>query len=138
MHTTYMWQPVAKGKHKVDKVEVFIGLLPFGKENAIKRSDLVHKCVEAGIVNASSKDMNQDRAMRKIMQRAKVDYRISITNDGKGDGYYRPTKEDEVRLSDNNDREDKKAISTFKSNKINKAFEEDCKRGRFEEVEEDA
>lgn len=138
MHTTYMYQPVAKGKPKVDKIELFISLLPFGKENAIKRSDLVCKCVKAGLVNASSNAENQDRAMRKLIERAKVDYRISITNDGKGKGYYRPTKEDAVRLSENNDREDKKAISTFKSNKINKALEEDYKRGRFEEGEENA
>lgn len=136
MHTTFMWQPVAKGKPKVDKIEVFISFLPVGKENAIKRSELVEKCVEAGLINASSSAVNQDRSMRKMMERAKIDYRISVTNDGDGRGYYRPTPKDTISLSRNNDREDKKAISTFRSNKINKALEDDYKYGRFDEVVE--
>lgn len=127
METFHIYQPVAKGKPKVDKIEVFMSFIPFGKENAIKRSLLVEKCVEAGLINASSD--NQDRSMRKLLKRAKVDY--SITNDGDGKGYYRPTKEETKRLIRNHNRERKKAISTLAGEKYNGATIEDYKHGRM-------
>lgn len=131
MQTFHIYQPVAHGKPKIDKVDIFISLVPIGKENAIKRSVLVDKCVEAGIINASSKQENQDRAMRNLMRKAKVDYKVSITNDGDGKGYYRPTMKEMRSLDKNNKRMDKHAISTFGGSKVNKALAEDFKHERM-------
>ena len=132
MERFYVYTPVAKGKTIPDKVERFIELLPFGEENAIKREDLVRKCIDNGLINAFIVD--PDRAMRNLIRKAKVDYNVSITNNARpGDnGYYRPTKKDETNFSMNNKREKKKAVSTFRSNKINDALSEDFKHGRLE------
>ena len=71
--------------------------------------------------------------MRMLLNRARVDYSISITNDGDGKGYYRPTKADLKLLSKNNKTSKKKAISSFVGNKVNVAMEDDFKHGRMEE-----
>ena len=134
MEKFHIYTPVAKGKPKPDKIDIFMSFFTPGKENAIKRDDLTQKCVDAGLVNKDSSKENQDRAMRKLIERAKVDYKFCITNDGKGEGYYIPTPKDAVRLARNNKREDKKAISTFRSTKVNKALTEDFKYGRVGEV----
>ena len=127
-----MLVPVAKGNRSPDKVEILVSFIKYGKENAIKRKELTKKCVEAGII--SSKDeLNQDRAMRMLLNRARVDYSISITNDGDGKGYYRPTKSDLKLLSKNNNTSKKKAISSFVGNKVNVAMEDDFRHGRMEE-----
>ena len=131
METYYINVPKAQGVKKVDKVEEFIKLLQYGKENAIKRNDLTEKCVLAGLINNETKD--KDRAMRKLMQRAKIDYNIKITNDGKGEGYYIPTFKEYRDLAKNNKREDKKAVSIFRSQKGNKQLEEDYKTERITE-----
>ena len=130
MNTFYINQPVAKGKSLPDKIDVFIGLFTPGKENAIKRDVLTQRCVGAGLIGADVKD--KDRAMRNLIARVKVDYNVKITNDGDGEGYYIPTQKESVQLARNNKREDKKAISTFRNNKGNKALEEDYKHGRIE------
>lgn len=129
METYYINIPKANGVKKVDKVEEFIKLLQYGKENAIKRNDLTEKCVLAGLIGDETKD--KDRAMRKLMQRAKIDYNIKITNDGKGEGYYIPTFKEYRELAKNNKREDKKAVSIFRSQKGNKQLEEDYKTERI-------
>ena len=131
MQTYYINVPKANGVKKVDKVEEFIKLLQYGKENAIKRNDLTEKCVLAGLIGDETKD--KDRAMRKLMQRAKIDYNIKITNDGKGEGYYIPTFKEYRELAKNNKREDKKAVSIFRNHKGNKALEEDYRIGRIDE-----
>ena len=131
METYYINVPKANGVKKVDKVEEFIKLLQYGKENAIKRNDLTEKCVLAGLIGDDTKD--KDRAMRKLMQRAKIDYNIKITNDGKGEGYYIPTFKEYRELAKNNKREDKKAVSIFRSQKGNKQLEEDYKTERITE-----
>ena len=129
METYYINVPKANGVKKVDKVEEFIKLLQYGKENAIKRNDLTERCVLAGLIGDETKD--KDRAMRKLMQRAKIDYNIKITNDGKGEGYYIPTFKEYRELAKNNKREDKKAVSIFRSQKGNKQLEEDYKTERI-------
>ena len=132
METFYIYTPKATGNRSPDKIEILVSFIKYGKENAIKREDLTKKCVEAGII--SSKDeLNQDRAMRMLLNRARVDYSISITNDGDGKGYYRPTKSDLKLLSKNNNTSKKKAISSFVGNKVNVAMEDDFKHGRMEE-----
>lgn len=112
---------------KVDKVDVFVELLGFGSENPVKRSELVLKCIDAGIVNPDTKD--PDRAMRNILERARIDY--AILNDGKE--YYRPTARDRERLAKNNAREKSRALNILSSTKVARAFEEDCKFGRITE-----
>lgn len=131
MQTYYINVPKANGTKKIDRVEEFVKLLQYGKENAIKRNDLTEKCVLAGLIGEENKD--KDRAMRRLMQRAKIDYNIKITNDGKGDGYYIPTFKEYRDLAKNNKREDKKAVSIFRSQKGNKQLEEDYKTERITE-----
>lgn len=131
METFFINTPKANGVKKIDKIEVFISLLGYGKENAIKRADLVERCVGAGIIEKDAKD--KDRAMRKLMHRAKMDFNIQITNDGKGEGYYIPTFKESIQLAKNNKREDRKAVSIFAGNKGNKALEEDYRAGRIDE-----
>ena len=70
METFNIYMPIAKGKAKVDKVEIFAELIPKGKENAIKRDDLTQKCVEVGLIGGNVVD--KDRAMRKLMHKAKA------------------------------------------------------------------
>lgn len=132
METFYIYTPKATGNRSPDKVEIFVSFIKYGKENAIKRAELTKKCVEAGIIS-SEDEVNQDRAMRRLLNRAKVDYNISITNDGDGKGYYRPTKSDLKLLSRNNNTSKKKAISSFIGNKVNVAMEDDFRHGRMEE-----
>ena len=126
MYKSYMNVPVAKGKPQVDKIEVFANLLGFGKENAVKRKELVERCIGAGIIGKDVKD--PDRAMRRLLGRAKVDY--VILNDCRGEGYYRPTPAEQKELSRSNRREDKRAVKIFSGNKMAKALEEDYKHGR--------
>lgn len=131
METYFVNTPRAKGIKRPDKVELFISLLGHGKENAIKRSDLVERCVGAGLIGKDAKD--KDRAMRNLISRAKMDFNIKITNDGKGEGYYIPTFRDSIQLAKNNKREDKKAVSIFRNNKGNKALQEDYKTERIKD-----
>lgn len=131
METYFINTPRAKGIKRPDKLEIFISLLGHGKENAIKRSDLVERCVGAGLIDKDTKD--KDRSMRKLIARAKIDFNIQITNDGKGEGYYIPTFRESIQLAKNNKREDKKAVSIFRNNKGNKALSEDYKAGRVNE-----
>ena len=129
MQKDYIYVPKAKGTSKPDKVEIFISLFTPGKENAIKRNDLTKKCVEAGLINPDTVD--KDRVMRKLLERAKLDYNIKITNDGDGEGYYIPTQKESMQLARNNKREDKKAVSIFRNNKGNKALSEDFRTERI-------
>ena len=129
METFYIKVPRAKGIKRPDKIEVFISLLQYGKENAVKRDELTMMCVGAGLIDKETKD--KDRAMRKLLARARCDYNIKITNDGKGGGYYLPTAKESIQLAKNNKREDKKAVSIFRSQKGNKQLEEDYKTERI-------
>lgn len=131
METYFINTPRAKGIKRPDKVEMFISLLGQGRENAIKRTELTERCVGAGLIGKDVKD--KDRAMRKLMARAKMDFNIKITNDGKGEGYYIPTFKESVQLAKNNKREDKKAVSIFAGNKGNKALAEDYRSERITE-----
>ena len=131
METFYIKVPRAKGIKRPDKIEVFISLLQYGKENAVKRDELTMMCVGAGLIDKETKD--KDRAMRKLLARARCDYNIKITNDGKGGGYYLPTAKESIQLAKNNKREDKKAVSIFRNHKGNKALEEDYRTERIKE-----
>lgn len=132
METFYIYTPKVTGNRSPDKIEILVSFIKYGKENAIKRKELTEKCIEAGIITYEG-ELNQDRAMRRLLNRARVDYSISITNDGDGKGYYRPTKSDLKLLSRNNNTSKKKAISSFLGNKVNVAMEDDFRHGRKEE-----
>lgn len=127
MHTFYMNVPKANGTKKIDKIEVFANLLGFGKEEAIKRKDLVERCVGAGIIGKDLKD--KDRAMRILLEKARREY--VILNDGRGGGYYRPTPKELVALARSNKRENSRAVNVFASTKKAKALEEDLIHGRI-------
>ena len=131
MKTYFINVPRAKGIKRPDKVEVFVSLLGYGSENAVKREDLIMMCVGAGLIDKDTID--KDRSMRKLLARARCDYNIKITNDGKGGGYYLPTPKESIQLAKNNKREDKKAVSIFRNHKGNKALEEDYRTERIKE-----
>lgn len=131
MQSFYINKPIANGSHVPDRIDTFIGLFTPGKGNAIKRDELTQRCVGAGLIGNDVKD--KDRAMRNLIARVKVDYNVRITNDGDGEGYYIPTLKESVQLARNNKREDRKAISTLRNNKGNKALYEDYQHGRIEE-----
>ena len=118
--------PKAKYEKKTDPIEVFINLVGTGLENAVKREDLVLRCEVAGLIGSEVKD--KDRAMRKLLQRARMEY--VILSDYKGAGYYRPTHKERVLLSKSNKRESSRAINVFSSTKLAKALEEDYKYDR--------
>lgn len=129
MQTFYMNVPKANGTKKIDKIEVFANLLGFGKDEAIKREDLVERCVGAGIIGKDLKD--KDRSMRILLEKARREY--VILNDGRGGGYYRPTPKELVALARSNKRENSRAVNVFASTKKAKALEEDLIHGRIKE-----
>lgn len=120
METFSIYKPVAKGK----PIITIADLIPIGRENAIKREELLRRCIEAGIAFT-------DRAMRKLLERAKMDY--VILNHSDGNGYYRPSREDMQDLQRYIRQEEKRAKSSFRNIKRAKALYEDYKNGRIEE-----
>lgn len=99
-------------------------LIPVGRENAIKREELLKSCIQNGIAT-------NDRSMREEIANAKRDY--VILNHSRGDGYYRPSLEDMQDLQRYIRQEEKRAKSTFKNIKRAKALYEDYKHGRVKE-----
>lgn len=94
MDNFYIYQNKPSGSNE-QEVSI-VDLIPIGKTNAIKREELMLKCVEVGLIAESIAD--KDRKMRKLIEKAKLDY--SITNDGDGAGYYRPTREGQLLPSE--------------------------------------
>ena len=103
----------------------FVLLIPEGKENAIKRSDLVKTCVDLGIVDGK----DADRETRKLIQLARKDN--VILNLSNGEGYYRPSADDMDELARYIKQEDSRAIKAFANVKKAKALLEDMKFGRL-------
>lgn len=121
METFTIYQKVATPKPSIISIA---DLIPIGRENAIKRNELLARCVEAQIAFT-------DRMMRKEIEKAKRDF--VILNHSKGKGYYRPSIEDMQDLQRYIRQEEKRAKSTFKNIKRAKALYEDYKHGRVEE-----
>jgi len=95
-----------------------INFIPFGKANAIPRSEL------------SNFTGLGDRKVRRLISRARKEYVIrSLEN---GDGYYRPAAEDYPELRRFIKREESRAKSVFISLKRAKALCEDYERGRLD------
>ena len=106
--------------------EGIVCLIPFGKENAISRQDLVGRCLVAGLIEEGN---SADRAMRRLLAKARFDY--AILNDQDGKGYYRPTKDDYDELRKHLAREQKRARTMFASLKVESALLEDFRTGRI-------
>ena len=126
MDNFYIYQKKATGNSE-SEISI-VDLIPVGKPNAIKREVLMLMCIEHGLIAESIVD--KDRKMRKLIEKAKLDY--SITNDCDGAGYYHPPREEQKQLSRNNKREDRRAIATFRGTKVSKALEADYKAGRMD------
>lgn len=99
-------------------------LIPFGRENAISREALLMDCDRVGLCS-------DDRAMRRLIQRARID--TVILNNQNGNGYYRPTHDDLLDLQRYINQEENRAKVIFKDIKKAKALYEDLKKGRINE-----
>ena len=123
MEKFHIYQNQATGK----PVVTIADLIPVGRESAISRKELVFLCVAYGLIDYSVKD--KDRAMRTLVQKARIDY--VILNLSNGDGYYRVSKDDMQDLQRYIRQEEKRAKSAFKNITMAKALFEDFKHGRM-------
>lgn len=121
METFYIDTPKVKDKPKPIFIE---DLIPFGRDNAIKREKLLEKCIDNGLCH-------NDRRMRQLIERARLD--SVILNLSNGDGYYRRTVKDVHELQRYIKQEKNRAISSFKSSKKATMLYEDYIKGRITE-----
>ncbi len=115
---------------KCDKSEekiTIIDLIPVGRNNAIKRKELLHLCEIHNLID--NKKADADRQMRKLIERARVD--CVILNLSNGIGYYRVSREDLQDLQRYIKQEDKRAIASIRNNLPAKKLYEDFKAGRM-------
>lgn len=122
-----MLVPAAHGKPDRDIVEEFVALIPFGEEEAIDRKLLTQMCVNAGFIETDAKD--PDRIMRRLMQKAKIDYAICNI----GNGYFRPLPKDVHSLKICIAKERSRALSIFGSISTLEKLYEDIVAGRIKE-----
>ena len=108
-----------------------IDLIPTGRDNAISRDYLVTLCVQKGLVDQKLRPESQDRAMRRLLEKARLDY--TVLNLSRGEGYYRPSRDDLQDLQRYIRQEENRAKSTFRNISNAKALYEDYKRGRLTE-----
>lgn len=106
-----------------------IDLIPVGRDNAISRDYLVTFCVQNGLVDENKSPESKDRAMRRLLERARLDYTILNLSDG--EGYYRPSKDDLQDLQKYIRQEESRAKATFRNISNVKALYEDYKHGRI-------
>jgi len=104
-------------------------LIPVGRDNAIIRKDLVKLCVENKLVETNATYESQDRAMRMLIEKARIDYTILNLSDGIG--YYRVGKDDLQDLQRYIKQEDNRAKAAFKNHTNAKKLYEDYKSGRI-------
>lgn len=124
METFHIYQKQPSGK----PVMTIADLIPVGRENAINRKSLVALCCEHGMIEDSVKD--KDRAMRILVQKARIDH--VILNISNGDGYYRVSRDDMQDLQRYIRQEEKRAKSAFRNIKRARALYEDYQYGRTE------
>lgn len=129
MQKFYINVPKAHGKPQDITVA---DLIPIGRENAISRAYLVTLCVKNHLVDEKLKPESKDRAMRRLVERARIDYTILNLSDG--EGYYRPSIEDIQDLQRYIRQEEKRAKATFRNLTNAKALYEDYRHGRIEEA----
>ena len=106
-----------------------IDLIPTGRDNAISRDYLVTLCVQNGLVDENKSPESKDRAMRRLLERARLDYTILNLSDG--EGYYRPSKDDLQDLQKYIRQEESRAKATFRNISNAKALYEDYMHGRI-------
>lgn len=127
MEKFYFSVPVGNGNPADETVEYFVSLIPFGEEKAINRNYLTFLCKESGLIDENSKD--PDRAMRKLLQTAKIDY--AICNAGKG--YFRPLPKNMHTLKICIEKERSRALAIFGSLKTMEKLYEDYSKERITE-----
>ncbi len=127
MERFFIYQP--KGTHQ-PHVHTIVDYIPIGRDNAISRASLLYCCVRDGLISGELKPTGQDRAMRKLIEKARVDYTILNLSNGKG--YYRVSLEDLQDLQRYIKQEEKRAKSTFKNISMAKKLYEDYKAGRID------
>lgn len=106
-----------------------IDLIPVGRDNAISRDYLVTLCVQNGLVDENKSPESKDRAMRRLLERARLDYTILNLSDG--EGYYRPSKDNLQDLQKYIRQEESRAKATFRNISNAKALYEDYMHGRI-------
>lgn len=105
-------------------------LIPEGRDNAISRNSLVQLCVQNGLIEENVRF--KDRAMRKLIEKDRVDF-VILNRHGSEGGYYRPTHEDMIDLQRYIRQEEKRAKAVFRNLKMVRALYEDYKYGRIGE-----
>jgi hypothetical protein len=118
MENDFIYQKKASGKP--DAITI-ADLIPFGRDNAITRKMLVAKCISCGLVDENLVD--PDREMRRLIEKARVDYTILNLSDG--NGYYRPSKDELNDLQKYIRQERNRAISAFKNIRVAQKLYED-------------
>lgn len=128
MEKFVMYVPKAQGvEPQRDIVEEFMNLIPYGNENAIKRKILVQKCKANGLIDVDLKD--PDRAMRLLLDRAKIDYAVCNI----GQGYFRPTVKDKPHIDRFVAERKRQAISILDGIKPVEKLQADIRSGRLTE-----
>lgn len=106
-----------------------VDLIPIGRDNAISRDYLVTLCVQNGLVDDNKNPESKDRAMRRLLEKSRLDY--TILNLSNGEGYYRPSREDLQDLQKYIRQEESRAKATFRNISNAKALFEDYMHGRI-------
>lgn len=107
-------------------------LIPVGRDNAISRQLLIEKCVAFGLIGWEIAD--KDRAMRRLIEKARID--CTILNISDGNGYYRVSKEDLQDLQRYIRQEDNRAKAAFRNHAMARKLYEDYKTGRIKDDKE--
>ncbi|MBO5208042.1 MAG: hypothetical protein J6B68_01720 [Lachnospiraceae bacterium] len=130
----YRFTTYAKRKTNTEREPTLsiIDLIPVGRENAISRQMLTDKCVSVGLIDKSISD--KDRAMRRLVEKARLDY--TILNISDGNGYYRVSWEDLQDLQRYIRQEDSRAKAAFRNHALAKKLYEDYKAGRIKDDKE--
>ena len=106
-----------------------VDFIPVGRENAISRTILTEKCILAGLIDENQSD--KDRAMRRLLEKARLDYTILNLSDG--NGYYRVSKDDLQDLQRYIRQEDSRAKAAFRNHTLAKKLYEDYTHERIKE-----
>lgn len=126
MKRFYMYVPAGTGPKEEHSI---VDLIPVGRDNAISRKLLVQLCVNNGLINGNLSPASQDREMRKLIEKARLDY--VILNFSDGNGYYRVSREDMQDLQRYIKQGENRAKANFRSLTMAKKMYEDLKAGRL-------
>lgn len=126
MERFYIYQP--KGIPQSQE-HAIVDYIPVGRNNAITRTELLNLCIRNGLVSGELSHTTQDREMRRLIEKARLDY--TILNLSNGNGYYRVSRDDLQDLQRYIRQEEKRAKSTFKNISMAKKLYEDYKAERL-------